>query len=49
MRLSIKQRFILGPVFVEFPIDVLYSYELVKREVGAENKGRGLIPKIVNW
>merc|ERR1712071_249493 len=38
-----------GPVFVEFPIDVLYPYELVKREVGAKNEGRGLFNKAVNW
>jgi len=38
-----------GPVFVEFPIDVLYPYELVKREVGAKDEGRGLINKVVNW
>jgi len=36
-------------VFVEFPIDVLYPYELVKREVGAKNEGRGLFNKAVNW
>ena len=24
-----------GPVFIEFPIDVLYPYELVKRELGS--------------
>lgn len=41
--------FFSGPVFVEFPIDVLYPYELVKREVGAKNEGRGLINKVVNW
>lgn len=38
-----------GPVFVEFPIDVLYPYELVKREVGAKSEGRGLINKVINW
>ena len=26
--------FVLGPVFVEFPIDVLYPYELVRKEAG---------------
>lgn len=36
-------------MFVEFPIDVLYSYDLVRREVGAKNEGRGLMNKIVNW
>ena len=31
------------------PIDVLYSYDLVKREVGAKSDGKGLVNKIVNW
>lgn len=31
------------------PIDVLYSYELVKREVGAKSDGKGIMNKIVNW
>ena len=39
----------LGPVFVEMPIDVLYSYDLVKREVGAKSDGKGIVNKIVNW
>ena len=39
----------IGPVFVEMPIDVLYSYELVKREVGAKSDGKGIMNKIVNW
>ncbi|XP_065585112.1 2-hydroxyacyl-CoA lyase 2-like isoform X2 [Artemia franciscana] len=38
-----------GPVFVEFPIDVLYPYHLVKKEVGAKNESKGLMSKIVNW
>lgn len=38
-----------GPVFVEMPIDVLYSYDLVKREVGVKGEGRGLVNKVVNW
>ena len=29
-----RSLFFLGPVFVEFPIDVLYPYHLVKREAG---------------
>lgn len=31
------------------PIDVLYSYDLVKREVGAKSDGKGVVNKIVNW
>ena len=38
-----------GPVFVEFPIDTLYPYHLVKREVGVKDGGKGLMSKIVNW
>ncbi|XP_065072167.1 2-hydroxyacyl-CoA lyase 2-like isoform X1 [Rhopilema esculentum] len=38
-----------GPVFVEFPIDVLYPYHLVKREAGIKENPVGLLPKIVNW
>ena len=39
-----------GPVFVEFPIDVLYPYEMVKREIGMKDKGPiGLAQRIVNW
>lgn len=38
-----------GPVFVEFPIDVLYPYETVKRELGMKDSGKGIFQKIVNW
>ena len=38
----------LGPVFVEFPIDVLYNYKLVMREVGVKPSGGGLAQKVVN-
>lgn len=38
-----------GPVFVEFPIDVLYPYEMVKREMGMKDSGKGLFQKIINW
>jgi len=37
-----------GPVFVEFPIDVLYNYKLVIREVGVKSSGGGLVTKVVN-
>lgn len=39
--------FLTGPVFVEFPIDVLYSYQLVQREVGVKSGG-GFVQKIIN-
>ncbi|XP_048726939.2 2-hydroxyacyl-CoA lyase 2-like isoform X2 [Ostrea edulis] len=39
-----------GPVFVEFPIDTLYPYELVKREIGMKDKGPvSLVQRIINW
>ncbi|XP_052828506.1 2-hydroxyacyl-CoA lyase 2 isoform X2 [Octopus bimaculoides] len=38
-----------GPVFVEFPIDVLYPYETVKKEMGMKDSGKGLMQNIVNW
>jgi len=38
-----------GPVFVEFPIDVLYPYHLVKREAGIKENPVGLLPRLVNW
>ena len=37
-----------GPVFVEFPIDVLYPYEVVKKEIGMKGKGKSLVQKIIN-
>ena len=39
-----------GPVFVEFPIDTLYQYDLVKREIGMKDQGpTSLMQKVVNW
>lgn len=38
-----------GPVFVEFPIDVLYPYHMVSREVGVKGEGKSFMQKIVNW
>lgn len=38
-----------GPVFVEFPIDVLYPYEIIKKEVGVKDESRGIVNKVVNW
>ncbi|CAJ0584858.1 unnamed protein product, partial [Mesorhabditis spiculigera] len=37
-----------GPVFVEFPVDVLYPYELVMREVGLNPNAKGFIQKALN-
>uniref|UniRef100_H2Y6A6 IlvB-like protein n=1 Tax=Ciona savignyi TaxID=51511 RepID=H2Y6A6_CIOSA len=39
-----------GPVFVEFPIDTLYPYHLVQREIGSSTgKARNIKQHIVNW
>lgn len=32
-----------GPVFVEFPVDVLYPYDLVMKEVGLNPNAKGFI------
>ncbi|NXA15070.1 ILVBL protein, partial [Sapayoa aenigma] len=38
-----------GPVFVELPIDVLYPFHVVQREVGGSGTPRGLRGKVVQW
>ncbi|KAL4224666.1 hypothetical protein ACF0H5_015363 [Mactra antiquata] len=47
--LQIAQSGTPGPVFVEFPIDSLYPYYMVNKEVGAKSKAKGLVQNIVNW
>src|SRR5688572_12439037 len=42
------ERFHLGPVFVEFPIDVLYPFHLVEREVGIKPNAKTLADKLAN-
>lgn len=37
-----------GPVFVEFPIDSLYPYHLVEREMGSKTEAKSFSQKIVN-
>lgn len=39
----------VGPVFVEFPIDTLYPYPLVKKESGLKDDARGFSQRLVNW
>jgi len=36
-----------GPVFIEFPVDTLYPYQLIRREAGIVEKAKGF-QKIVN-
>ncbi|XP_043532820.1 2-hydroxyacyl-CoA lyase 2 [Chiloscyllium plagiosum] len=38
-----------GPVFVEFPIDVLYPYHVVRKEVIPKSAPKGVVGKAVNW
>lgn len=38
-----------GPVFVEFPLDVLYPYHLVEKELIKEGPSKNLMGKIINW
>lgn len=37
-----------GPVFVEFPIDSLYPYYLVQRELGVKSGGNSLSQRLIN-
>ncbi|XP_058866157.1 2-hydroxyacyl-CoA lyase 2-like [Acipenser ruthenus] len=38
-----------GPVFVEFPIDTLYPYHIVEKEVAPKTAPKGLMAKVINW
>lgn len=38
-----------GPVFVELPIDVLYPFHVVQKEIGGTKSARGLRGKVVQW
>ncbi|CAG0894403.1 unnamed protein product, partial [Cyprideis torosa] len=38
-----------GPVFVELPLDVLYPYYLVQKEIGGATPGKTVQQKLVNW
>lgn len=47
--LAIAQSGTPGPVFIEFPIDTLYPYHLVAKELGVTNVPKGLMGKITSW
>ena len=49
MCMQVKVFIYLGPVFVEFPIDVLYPHALVKKEILGSRKGGGLRAQLVSW
>ncbi|XP_077314069.1 2-hydroxyacyl-CoA lyase 2 isoform X2 [Lithobates pipiens] len=38
-----------GPVFVEFPIDILYPYHLIQKELAPKGAPKGVVGKIINW
>ncbi|NXY83584.1 ILVBL protein, partial [Alcedo cyanopectus] len=38
-----------GPVFVELPIDILYPFHVVQKEIGGTKTSRGLGGKVVQW
>uniref|UniRef100_A0ACB8ESL6 Uncharacterized protein n=1 Tax=Sphaerodactylus townsendi TaxID=933632 RepID=A0ACB8ESL6_9SAUR len=46
--IAVAQSDTLGPVFVEFPLDVLYPYHLVKREQLKAQAAKGLVGNMVN-
>ncbi|XP_065184827.1 2-hydroxyacyl-CoA lyase 2-like [Sycon ciliatum] len=37
-----------GPVFVEFPLDTLYYYSIVRREAGVSDKAKNLMQMVAN-
>ncbi|CAM9861217.1 unnamed protein product [Lampetra planeri] len=47
--LSTAQSGTPGPVFVELPIDVLYPYHVVQKELAPKTAPKGLMGKIINW
>ncbi|NXN19099.1 ILVBL protein, partial [Indicator maculatus] len=38
-----------GPVFVELPIDILYPFHVVQKEIAGSKAPRGLRGKVVQW
>ena len=49
MALKYNEKFLFlpGPVFVEFPIDSLYPYHMVEKEVtGSNGPGRAVVSRI---
>lgn len=48
MQLCLAVFFVWGPVFVEFPIDTLYPYPIVRRELGLIPNPSSLRQRLVN-
>ncbi|KAJ1081541.1 hypothetical protein NDU88_001721 [Pleurodeles waltl] len=38
-----------GPVFVEFPIDILYPYHVVQKELSPKGAPKSVMGRIINW
>ncbi|OCT72694.1 2-hydroxyacyl-CoA lyase 2 [Xenopus laevis] len=38
-----------GPVFVEFPIDILYPYHIVHKELSPKGAPKGIVGKAISW
>ncbi|NP_001120212.1 acetolactate synthase-like protein [Xenopus tropicalis] len=38
-----------GPVFVEFPIDILYPYHIVHKELSPKGAPKGIVGKAITW
>ena len=47
--IKIAQSGVPAPAFVELPIDTLYPYPMISKEIGVKEKPRGIVQKIVNF
>ncbi|XP_043936761.1 2-hydroxyacyl-CoA lyase 2 [Protopterus annectens] len=47
--LALAQSGTPGPVFVEFPINVLYPYHIVEREMAPRGTPKGIMGKAISW
>ncbi|XP_068173419.1 2-hydroxyacyl-CoA lyase 2 [Antennarius striatus] len=47
--LAVAQSGTPGPVFVEFPIDTLYPFHIVSKEIGLKFPPKGLMGKAIAW
>ncbi|KAB5540160.1 hypothetical protein PHYPO_G00098610 [Pangasianodon hypophthalmus] len=47
--LAIAQSGTPGPVFIEFPIDTLYPYHLVEKEMSPKSTPKGIVGKVTAW